>query len=277
MARTLDALAAQAAPPAAAQVQEIATDTAPYVLSPAPVAEREETALKPAAPASAGQPAQVESTVRLNVTLLDSLMTLAGELVLGRNQLNEAVRKGDKEGISAGAYRVSLVTSELQGAVSLTRMQPVSSLFAKFPRLVRDLAGQLGKEVQLKLEGGEVELDKTIIEGLSDPLTHMVRNSVDHGIESPAARTAAKKPRPRDGSPGGAAPGRAGGDRNFRRRQGAGGGKDRGVGGGERHDYRRAAAADVGLRQAGADFHAGRFHRREAQQRVRPRASEWTW
>ncbi len=194
VARTLDAPTAQAAPPAAAQVQEIATDAAPYVLSPAPVAEREETALKPAAPASAGQPAQVESTVRLNVTLLDSLMTLAGELVLGRNQLNEAVRKGDKEGISAGAYRVSLVTSELQGAVSLTRMQPVSSLFAKFPRLVRDLAGQLGKEVQLKLEGGEVELDKTIIEGLSDPLTHMVRNSVDHGIEAPAARTAAKKP-----------------------------------------------------------------------------------
>ena len=169
VARTLDAPTAQAAPPAAAQVQEIATDAAPYVLSPAPVAEREETALKPAAPASAGQPAQVETTVRLNVALLDSLMTLAGELVLGRNQLNEAVRNGDKEGISAGAYRVSLVTSELQGAVSLTRMQPVSSLFAKFPRLVRDLAGQLGKEVQLKLEGGEVELDKTIIEGLSDP------------------------------------------------------------------------------------------------------------
>jgi two-component system chemotaxis sensor kinase CheA len=197
VARTLDAPVALDAPAVqapAAPVQEIATDAAPYVLAPPPVAEREETAVKPAAPASAGQPAQVESTVRLNVTLLDSLMTLAGELVLGRNQLNEAVRKGDKEGISAGAYRVSLVTSELQGAVSLTRMQPVSSLFAKFPRLVRDLAGQLGKEVQLKLEGGEVELDKTIIEGLSDPLTHMVRNSVDHGIEAPAARMAAKKP-----------------------------------------------------------------------------------
>jgi two-component system, chemotaxis family, sensor kinase CheA len=198
VASALDAPPVQAAP-AAAPVAEIATDATPYVLSPdvlspAPVAARVEAALKPAAPASAGQPAQVESTVRLNVTLLDSLMTLAGELVLGRNQLNEAVRKGDKEGISAGAYRVSLVTSELQGAVSLTRMQPVSSLFAKFPRLVRDLAGQLGKEVQLKLEGGEVELDKTIIEGLSDPLTHMVRNSVDHGIEPPAARIAAKKP-----------------------------------------------------------------------------------
>jgi len=137
---------------------------------------------------------QVETTVRLNVALLDSLMTLAGELVLGRNQLNEAVRNGDKQGIGAGAHRVSLVTSELQEAVSLTRMQPVSSLFSKFPRLVRDLASQLGKDVQLKLEGGEVELDKTILEGLSDPLTHMVRNSVDHGIETPAARRAAKKP-----------------------------------------------------------------------------------
>ncbi len=145
-------------------------------------------------PAPGGQAQQVETTVRLNVALLDSLMTLAGELVLGRNQLNEAVRNGDKEGIAAGAYRVSLVTSELQGAVSLTRMQPVASLFAKFPRLVRDLASELGKEVQLKLEGGDVELDKTILEGLSDPLTHMVRNSVDHGIEPPAARIAAKKP-----------------------------------------------------------------------------------
>src|SRR3984957_19948634 len=159
--------------------------------APAPAAEHAEGAPKPP---SAAQTSQVESTVRLNVALLDSLMTLAGELVLGRNQLNEAVRNGDKEGITAGAYRVSLVTSELQGAVSLTRMQPVSSLFAKFPRLVRDLAGQLGKEIQLKLEGGDVELDKSIIEVLSDPLTHMVRNSVDHGVESPAARVAAKKP-----------------------------------------------------------------------------------
>jgi two-component system chemotaxis sensor kinase CheA len=147
-----------------------------------------------AKPSAAGQPSQVEATVRLNVVLLDSLMTLAGELVLGRNQLNEAVRNGDKEGIGAGAHRMSLVTSELQAAVSQTRMQPVSSLFAKFPRLVRDLASELGKEVQLKLEGGEVELDKTILEGLSDPLTHMVRNSVDHGIESSTARVASRKP-----------------------------------------------------------------------------------
>ena len=139
------------------------------------------------------QTTQQEATVRLNVALLDDLMTLAGELVLGRNQLSEAVRKDDLQEVRASAHRVSLVTSELQQAVSLTRMQPVAGLFSKFPRLVRDLAADLGKEVQLKLEGGEVELDKTILEGLSDPLTHMVRNSVDHGIEERSARIAAGK------------------------------------------------------------------------------------
>jgi two-component system chemotaxis sensor kinase CheA len=147
----------------------------------------------PKAPGGA-QGVHTETTVRLNVALLDSLMTLAGELVLGRNQLTEAVRSGDGQGIRASSHRVSLVTSELQEAVSLTRMQPVSSLFSKFPRLVRDLASELGKDVQIRLEGGDVELDKTILEGLSDPLTHMVRNSVDHGIESPAVRVAAAKP-----------------------------------------------------------------------------------
>jgi two-component system chemotaxis sensor kinase CheA len=89
---------------------------------------------------------------------------------------------------------VSLVTSELQEIVTQTRMQPVGSVFSKFPRLVRDLARDLGKEAQLKLEGSEVEIDKTILEGLSDPLTHMVRNAVDHGIEPPAERIAAGKP-----------------------------------------------------------------------------------
>src|ERR1039457_1864233 len=135
-----------------------------------------------------------EATIRLNVTLLDSLMTLAGELVLSRNQLNESLARQDDRGIRSGAQRVSLVTSELQEVVTQTRMQPVGGLFSKFPRLVRDLARDLGKDAQLKLEGGEVEIDKTILEGLSDPLTHRVRNSVDHGIEPPAERVAAGKP-----------------------------------------------------------------------------------
>jgi len=144
------------------------------------------------APAASAAPA--ETTIRLNVALLDSLMTLAGELVLSRNQLNESLSRDDRRGIRSGAQRVSLVTSELQEVVTLTRMQPVGNLFAKFPRLVRDLARDLGKDVQLKIEGGEVEIDKTILEGLSDPLTHMVRNAVDHGIEPAAERTAAGKP-----------------------------------------------------------------------------------
>lgn len=134
-----------------------------------------------------------ETTIRLNVTLLDSLMTLAGELVLGRNQLNESLSRQDDRGIRTGAQRMSLVTSELQEVVTQTRMQPIGSLFAKYPRLVRDLARNLGKDVQLKLAGTEVEIDKTILEGLSDPLTHMVRNAVDHGIEAPAQRTATGK------------------------------------------------------------------------------------
>ena len=140
-------------------------------------------------------PVSADATVRLNVTLLDSLMTLAGELVLSRNQLNESLARRDERATLASAQRVSLVTSELQEVVSLTRMQPVGTIFSKFPRLVRDLARELGKEVQLQVEGGEVELDKSILEGLSDPLTHMVRNSVDHGIEAADVRAARGKAR----------------------------------------------------------------------------------
>jgi two-component system, chemotaxis family, sensor kinase CheA len=148
----------------------------------------------PEAPRAVEAASGVEGTIRLNVSLLDSLMTLAGELVLSRNQLNEALSRGNDRGIRSGAQRVSLVTSELQEVVSQTRMQQVGSLFAKFPRLVRDLGRDLGKDVQLRATGSDVEIDKTILEGLSDPLTHMVRNAVDHGIESPAARASAGKP-----------------------------------------------------------------------------------
>jgi two-component system chemotaxis sensor kinase CheA len=148
----------------------------------------------PAPATSSGKPIPVESTIRLNVTLLDSLMNLAGEMVLSRNQLNEAVNHEDLNEIRASVHRLSLVTSELQSMVALTRMQPVGSLFAKFPRVVRDLARDLGKQAQLRIEGGEVEIDKSILEGLSDPLTHMIRNAVDHGVETPAQRRAAGKP-----------------------------------------------------------------------------------
>ena len=174
--------------PLSVQPERVANPTVKPLVSE-PQALREETATSSEAAATP----QAEATVRLSVSLLDSLMTLAGELVLGRNQMNEALASRDDRAIAASANRISAATSELQEAVTLTRMQPVGTLFAKFPRLVRDLSRTLGKEVQLKLEGGEVELDKTILEGLSDPLTHMVRNSVDHGIENPDVRLASGK------------------------------------------------------------------------------------
>lgn len=174
----------------AAEVRPLQVVPMPLALPPATAPTNREAAGPTVEPAAA---TQAEATVRLNVSLLDSLMTLAGELVLGRNQMNEALASRDERAITASANRISAATSELQEAVTLTRMQPVGALFAKFPRLVRDLSRTLGKDVQLKLEGGEVELDKTILEGLSDPLTHMVRNSVDHGIEPPDVRLAAGK------------------------------------------------------------------------------------
>ncbi|MDY6843573.1 MAG: chemotaxis protein CheW [Thermodesulfobacteriota bacterium] len=129
-----------------------------------------------------------DASLRVNVSLLDSLMNLAGELVLGRNQLLQAVDVNDLHTIEAVGQRVDLITSELQEAIMLTRMQPIGNIFSKFPRVVRDLAKSLGKEIELTLTGKDVELDKTIIEGLSDPLTHLVRNAVDHGIELPHIR-----------------------------------------------------------------------------------------
>ena len=121
-------------------------------------------------------------------------MNLAGELVLSRNQLMQAISSNALHQIEVAGQRIDLVTSELQETIMLTRMQTVGNIFNKFPRVVRDLARNLGKEIDLQLEGNDVELDKTIIEGLGDPLTHLVRNSVDHGIESPDIRLSRKKP-----------------------------------------------------------------------------------
>jgi len=129
-----------------------------------------------------------ETSLRVNVSLLDSLMNLAGELVLGRNQLLQAIASRDVRITDSAGQRLDLITTELQEAIMLTRMQPIGSVFNKFPRVVRDLVQKMGKQVDLILEGKEVELDKTIIEAISDPLTHLVRNSVDHGIEAPEDR-----------------------------------------------------------------------------------------
>ncbi|MFH2092758.1 MAG: chemotaxis protein CheW [Pseudomonadota bacterium] len=137
---------------------------------------------------------QKSDNLRVNVRLLDTLMTLAGELVLTRNQLVQAVSSRKVMGIDNISQRLNLVTSELQEAIMSTRMQPVGNVFNKFKRIVRDLSKNLGKKIDLVIEGEEVELDKTIIESIGDPLTHLVRNSVDHGIEMPEERIAANKP-----------------------------------------------------------------------------------
>jgi len=134
-----------------------------------------------------------ETSLRVNISLLDSLMNLAGELVLSRNQLIQSIASSNEHGLDMAKQRIDIVTSELQDAIMLTRMQPIGKVFSKFPRVVRELAKDLNKEIRLELEGKEVELDKSIIEGLNDPLTHMIRNSVDHGIETPSDRRDAGK------------------------------------------------------------------------------------
>lgn len=151
----------------------------------AAVSTREGPALRGHAPA--------DDTVRIALSLLDRLMNLGSELVLVRNQALQAIGTGDLEGLSAIGQRLNVVTSELQATIMQTRMRPVSDVVSKFGRLVRDLARSLGKEVVLEVRGAEVELDKNIIEAIRDPLTHLVRNAVDHGIEPPAERVAKGK------------------------------------------------------------------------------------
>jgi two-component system chemotaxis sensor kinase CheA len=142
--------------------------------------------------AAPGQSAS-DSTIRLEVALLDQLMNLVGELVLARNQILQFANRSEESGLQATSQRLNLITSELQAGVMKTRMQPIGNIWSKFPRTVRDLALACGKQVRVEMEGGETELDKTLIEAIKDPLTHLVRNSVDHGIECPEVRQAAGK------------------------------------------------------------------------------------
>lgn len=135
-----------------------------------------------------------ESAIRVDVAQLDRLMNMVGELVLARNQIIQNVGQPDPTALLAAAQRLNLITTELQGGVMKTRMQPIGNVWAKFPRIVRDLSHELGKKISLVMEGQETELDRTIIEAIKDPLTHIVRNAIDHGLELPAARVAAGKP-----------------------------------------------------------------------------------
>lgn len=134
-----------------------------------------------------------DSTVRVDVRLLDNLMTLVGELVLARNQVVQLVSDGHDATLLATSQRLSLITTELQESAMKTRMQPIGNVWSKFPRIVRDLASVCNKSVRVEMEGEETELDKTIIESIKDPLTHLVRNSVDHGIEPREVRTSMGK------------------------------------------------------------------------------------
>ncbi|MHC8321635.1 chemotaxis protein CheA [Pseudomonas sp. GB2N2] len=184
----------------------VAKAPAPVAKAPAPKAETP----KPAAAAAAAAPAparapsappgekpasEAETTVRVDTARLDEIMNMVGELVLVRNRLVRLGANSADEAMSKAVSNLDVVTADLQTAVMKTRMQPIKKVFGRFPRLVRDLARQLKKEINLELVGEETDLDKNLVEALADPLVHLVRNSVDHGIEEPAEREAMGKPR----------------------------------------------------------------------------------
>src|SRR5215207_8759143 len=138
-------------------------------------------------------PVSKAQTIRVNVDTLEHLMTMVSELVLTRNQLLEIARRQDDNGYKVPLQRLSHVTAELQEGVMKTRMQPIGTAWQKLPRVVRDLSAELAKKIELVMQGAETELDRQVLEVIKDPLTHMVRNSADHGIESPLERRAAGK------------------------------------------------------------------------------------
>ena len=134
-----------------------------------------------------------ESSLRVNVKILDIMMTLAGEMVLIRNQLLQTIAQQDFKSIENASQRLNRITSELQDAIMSTRLKPIGNVFNKFHRIVRDMSRDLGKEIVVIIQGQEIELDKTIIEAIADPLIHLVRNAVDHGLETPEVRQKAGK------------------------------------------------------------------------------------
>jgi two-component system, chemotaxis family, sensor kinase CheA len=143
---------------------------------------------KPASKVGEKKPSTMPENLRVSVKILDQLMNRAGELVLARNELLQSIAGGDPKTMTAAGQRIDLVTSEIQDAIMMTRMQQVGTIFNKFTRIVRDMSSNLDKKIALDIQGSEVELDKSIIEGLGDPLTHLIRNSCDHGIEQPEVR-----------------------------------------------------------------------------------------
>ncbi|MCE4055288.1 chemotaxis protein CheA [Pseudomonas sp. Au-Pse12] len=202
---TAQPAAVTAAPaPAAAAAAAVAK---PAAKKPEPKAEAPKAAAAPAAPAAAAparaaaaapaeKPAsEAETTVRVDTARLDEIMNMVGELVLVRNRLVRLGLNSGDEAMSKAVSNLDVVTADLQTAVMKTRMQPIKKVFGRFPRLVRDLARQLKKEINLELVGEETDLDKNLVEALADPLVHLVRNAVDHGVESPEEREASGKSR----------------------------------------------------------------------------------
>jgi len=185
---------------------ETAAPAAPAVaappLTPAAAAPAPKPAVKPAAKAARkagdGEGADADKvsaqSIRVNVDALEHLMTMVSELVLTRNQLLEISRRHEENEFKVPLQRLSNVTAELQEGVMKTRMQPIGNAWQKLPRIVRDLSTELGKQIELEMHGADTELDRQVLDLIKDPLTHMVRNSADHGLESTAARLAAGKP-----------------------------------------------------------------------------------
>ncbi len=172
----------------------------PVAKAPEPQAKAPAAAAPVAARAPAASPAEkpaseAETTVRVDTARLDEIMNMVGELVLVRNRLVRLGANSADEAMSKAVSNLDVVTADLQTAVMKTRMQPIKKVFGRFPRLVRDLARQLKKEINLELVGEDTDLDKNLVEALADPLVHLVRNAVDHGIESPEEREASGKAR----------------------------------------------------------------------------------
>lgn len=181
-----------------AEAKPVAPQAAPKPQPAAPVAVKAEPT--PSAPAKAEVKApakkqQAEATVRVDTSTLDTIMNMVGELVLVRNRLVSLGLNSNDEEMSKAVSNLDVVTADLQGAVMKTRMQPIKKVFGRFPRVVRDLARSLKKDIVLEMRGEETDLDKNLVEALADPLIHLVRNSVDHGIEMPEDRVMAGKSR----------------------------------------------------------------------------------
>ncbi|MET0936905.1 MAG: chemotaxis protein CheA [Luteibacter sp.] len=189
----LDSLHGTAAPGVVVGVAPVVAPVAPSVSgvvapAPAPVAPVASAPAKPAAPAEKRAASTADTTVRVDTFRLDSLVDAAGELVLVRNRLTNLAPRGTNDPMERAIGELERVAEDLQNAVLRMRMQPVGKLFSRFPRIIRDLARQLGKDIELVTEGEETDIDRTVVEALADPLVHLLRNAVDHGIEMPDVR-----------------------------------------------------------------------------------------